>query len=496
MFLPSQAHASPERPIVVFTERHANAARLTALSAEAQALGLVLGLTLADARARMPGLVAIERDHAAEARMLDRLVAGARRYTPAVAPEPHDGLVLDIAGCTHPYGGEAGLARDFARRLATHGIEARMACGDTPEAARARARFAHTPRCDLHDLPVAALEAAPEVTLALRRAGLKTIGDLARRPSAMLTARFGDLALRLHRLLGEEDRRISPKRPHAPVFALRRFAEPIGRVDDALACLDDLMRETGVTLLERHEGGRRFEARLFRSDGKVAHVAIETGMPTRDPAILVRLLRERIDALADPLDPGFGFDLIRLDVTVTEPLAPTQTALEAGAPPGEPLAALIDRLAARLGTQRIVRAAPLDSHIPECASTPAAPAGTHAWPAPPEGEPPLRPLQLFDPPQRVADLIYGLPDGPPRRFTWRGRRHEVARWEGPERIAPEWWRRPGAPRAPDPGKARAGLTRDYYRVEDAAGYRFWLFRHGLQGREKAAPDWYVHGLFA
>ena len=483
-------------PPLVFTERHANAVRLSALSVAAEALGLQPGLTLADARARVPELVAIERDHAAEARMLARLVAGARRYSPAVAPEPPDGLVLDIAGCTHAFGGEAGLVRDLACRLAEGGIEARIAGGDTPESARARARFARTPGCDLHHLPVAALEAAPEVTVALRRAGLKTIGDLARRPSALLSARFGDLALRLHRLLGEEDRRISPARPPAPVFALRRFAEPIARTDDALACLDELMREAGTTLLERHEGGRRFEARLFRSDGKVAQVAVETGAPTRDAGVLIRLLRERIDALADPIDPGFGFDLIRLDVVRTEPLAPTQAALDAGAEAGEPLAALIDRLAARLGAQRIVRAQPLDSHLPECASMATTPAQEPCWPAPLPGEPPLRPIQLLDPPQRVADVTYGLPEGPPRRFTWAGRPHEIARWEGPERIAPEWWRRPGIPRAPDPETPHGPLTRDYYRVEDAAGHRFWLFRHGLQGRERTTPDWYLHGLFA
>jgi protein ImuB len=523
-----------QEPPTVFVEKINNAMRLTALSRAALALGLTPNLTLADARARVPDLIALDRNHPAEARLLARIVAGCARYTPMAAAEPPDGAILDITGCTHAFDGEDGLARDLAGRLAKFSPHASnpvraersrstlpdagdtsfdIACprvphrgspgaqderrntrtgvtfllghGDTPEQARALARFGRG-TCDLQALPVEALEADPAVTLALRRAGLKTIGALASRPRKMLAARFGDLAIRLGCLLGEQDRHITPERPLPPVFAIRRFAEPIGRVEDALACLEELGGQAAKTLLERHEGGRRFLARLFRSDGAVAAVEVTTGQPTRDPALLIRLFRERIDALSDPIDPGFGFDLIRLDVGGTEKLVARQDDHLATARHQEELAELVDRLSARLGPRRIYRARPENSHIPECAATACAPSHMPAWEAAPEDEPPMRPVRLFDPPQPVGAVMSEVPDGPPMRFTWGGRSYSIARWEGPERIAAEWWHR----------RDRGGKPRDYYRVEDADGHRFWLFRHGLHRSDGPEPAWYIHGLFA
>jgi protein ImuB len=481
----SPPHSGEDLPIV-FVEKQANAVRLTALSRAALSMGLAPGLTLADARARVPDLVAFDRDHGSEARLVAHVVALAGRYTPMVQGEPPDGAILDINGCSHIFDGERGLAADLAARLKYAGITARLALGDTPEQARALARFAPPGGANLHALPVEALETTPETTLALRRAGLKTIGALATRPRRMLAARFGDLALRLGRLLGEEDRRISPERPLPPVFALHRFAEPIGWVEDALACLEELGGQIAQILLERHQGGRRFAALFFRSDGAVARIEIGTGQPTRDPALLIRLFREKIDALSDPIDPGFGFDLIRLDVGRTERLAARQEDYTSPSRHEEGLAQLIDRLSARLGPRRIHRVQPENSHIPECAAAPGAPVRSPQWETSTPGEPPLRPLRLFDPPQPVEAVLSEVPDGPPMRFTWRGATHRVARWEGPERIAPEWWRR----------RDRGGHTRDYYRVEDEAGRRFWLFRHGLHVPAGPPPDWYLHGLFA
>jgi protein ImuB len=479
-----RAAASGDRP-VAFTEKQANAIRLTALSRAAAAIGLTPGLTLADARARVPDLVAIERDHAAEARLLARVVAFADHYTPMAQAEPPDGAILDISGCLYRFETEAGLTDDLAGRLSAGGVAARLACGRTPEQARALARFGTARTSQLPQLPVEALEADAAVTLALRRAGLKTIGDLASRPRRMLAARFGDLALRLGRLLGEEDRRISPERPLPQVHAEQRFAEPIGRVEDALACLEELGHCVSETLLERHEGGRRFVARFFRSDGRVLAVEVGTGQPTRDPALLIRLFRERVDALADPIDPGFGFDLIRLDVALAEPLAARQDDYTAPARPEEDLTELVDRLAARLGPRRIHRTRPENTHIPECAALPCAPVDRPAWDMPADEEPPFRPLRMLDPPQPVGAVVSEVPDGPPMRFTWKGRTYSIAHWEGPERIAAEWWRR----------RDRGGLPRDYYRVEDPDGHRFWLFRHGLHDPD-ATARWYLHGLFA
>jgi len=203
-------------------------------------------------------------------------------------------------------------------------------------------------------------------------------------------------------------------------------------------------------------------------------------------------MNERIETLSDPIDPGFGFDLIRLSVSIVEPLAVTQLRLEGGAVKEAEIAALIDRLSTRLGRTRIRRLAPQDTHIPEQMQLELPAVETSRpiadWPEAIAGEPPLRPLHLFDPPQPI-EVMAGVPDGPPHRFRWRRKLHDIKRFEGPERIASEWWkRRDGAIDKP-------GLTRDYYRVEDVRGRRFWVFRHGLFG-EKPKPQWYLHGLFA
>jgi len=253
-----------------------------------------------------------------------------------------------------------------------------------------------------------------------------------------------------------------------------------------------LAAEAAEQLEERKCGGRRFDATFFRSDGLSRMLSVETGQPTREPGDVIRLFQERVEGLSDPIDPGFGFDLIRLDVPVIEPLAAAQLKLEGGATGEVQVGALIDRLSTRLGRSRVQKLMPADSHIPEQAqlALPAVEAWqpAAAWQVSATGEPPSRPIHLFDPPQPI-EVIAEVPDGPPHRFRWRRVFHEVRRFEGPERIASEWWKRK------DGAVDRAGLTRDYYRVEDARGRRFWIFRHGLY-EEKPDPRWYMHGLFA
>ena len=501
--------------------------RIVAVDARALRLGIAPGLTLADARARVPELAAIDHDPHADAAWLERIADGCDRWTPMVALDPPDGITLDISGAAHLFGGEGALAADAERRIGALGLHLRHAVAGTPEAAQALARYQTRPAPDeaaaVRRLPVAALRLEDEVEVALGRAGLKTIGDLAQRPSAPLAARFGAEAVAaLDRLIGHADSRIVPRRALPALLFERRFAEPIARTEHALAILGELAGEAEETLEERRSGGRRFAARLYRSDGLTRDLAIETSLPTRDPKLVVRLMRERIDALADPIDPGFGFDMIRLAVPVVEALAPSQLALEGGAVSEDALAALVDRLGTRLGRGRIRRFAPRDTHRPEQRALPLPAMDLPApapWAAPTPGEPPLRPLHLFDPPQPI-EVLAEVPDGPPRRFRWRRTHHDVTRFEGPERIASEWWRvkverlpdpepsvlhpRPGrddleeTEEMPPPPHARPRplLTRDYFRVEDARGRRFWLFRHGLYGSETGDPGWYIHGLFA
>ncbi|MDB5679482.1 MAG: nucleotidyltransferase [Sphingomonas bacterium] len=472
-------------------EKVKGAQRLYAVDPAAARLGIEPGMTLADSRARVAELEAFDHvphdDHA----WLERLADGCIRYTPWVMIDAPDGLVLDVTGCGHLFAGETALAGDAIVRLARLGVVASHAFAGNPDAARALARYRTTGASEdeaVRRLPVAALGLDDEATLALKRAGLKTIGDVVVRPLSAIAARFGgEAATRVRRVIGEADSPLSPRIVKPPIFVERRFAEPVARTEFALEVLGELMAEVIGRLEETHEGGRRFVARFFRTDGLVQLLAVDTGRPSRDVPAVLRLFRERIDTLADPIDPGFGFDLIRLDIPVAERLDAAQLKLEGGAVAEAELAALVDRLTTRLGRGRIRRFAPRDRHLPEQAefTLPAAdPAPPGDWPALEPGEPPLRPIHLFDPPQQIESVIAGVPDGPPRQFRWRRTLHDVALAEGPERIAAPWW-------AP-----REAPTRDYYRVEDRRGRRLWIFRHGLFVDGKPALDWYVHGVFA
>ena len=466
--------------------------RLASVDAQAEDVGLRVGMPLADARAQIGELAVVPHDPVLDHDWLDRLAQGCARYSPLVALDAPDGLILDIAGVEHLYNGEAGLVADVEMRLARLGMTLRHALGPTADAARALARYQTRPAPDegqaIRRLPVAALELEAEATTALIRAGLKTIGDLASRPMANIAARFGaDAAMALRRLLGDAPSPLDPRTALPPVIADRRFAEPLGSTTHATRILAELVGEAIENLTERGKGGRHFHATFFRSDGLARSIAIETGHPTRDTALVMRLFAERMDSLRDPLDPGFGFDMIRLAVPRLERLAATQLKLEGGAVRDAAIDELADRLTTRLGRGRVRRLRPADTHIPEQAqlelSAIDAPA-PQPWPAPEDGEPPTRPFHLFDPPQPI-EVIAEVPDGPPHHFRWRRATHAIRRYEGPERIAAEWWRR----------RDNAGLTRDYYRVEDAQGRRFWLFRHGLYD-EKPDPRWYIHGVFA
>ncbi|MHB2170226.1 DinB/UmuC family translesion DNA polymerase, partial [Alsobacter sp. R-9] len=349
-------------------------------------------------------------------------------------------------------------------------------------------------------LPVAALAIDPAIAAALGRLGLKTVGDLAERARGPLAARFGTALIdRLDRALGRAEEPIAPRRPLPACTAERRFAEPIGHADDLHRSILALAGDLAGILQRRGEGARRLELVFFRADGAVRRLPVATGRPVRDPATVLRLYREVLDSLADPVDPGFGFDVMRLGALAVERMDAVQTGLDAAGDDEEALADLADRLAARFGRRRVLALSPQESHVPEraCLAEPvqglARPAaqGRDAGPGPGwadwtiAGEPPSRPIRLVDPPERI-EAVAEVPDGPPVRFRWRRVVHAVHRAEGPERIAPEWWRATGD----------APPTRDYFRVEDEAGRRFWLFREGLWSRETTAPRWFLHGLFA
>jgi protein ImuB len=225
----------------------------------------------------------------------------------------------------------------------------------------------------------------------------------------------------------------------------------------------------------------------------VRRLSVATSKPLRDTRALCRLFKERFATLADELDPGFGFDVVRLSVTTAEKTEPAQKDIVSSATGHDDIAHLIDRLGVRFGMRRVQRLGFAESRIPEFAVVavsardgPSAEALAKADTQPlQDTTAPARPLRLFERPEEI-DAIAEVPDGPPARFKWRRVMHEVAATEGPERIAMEWWR-------DDQGRP---FTRDYFRIEDKHGRRFWLYREGLYGRETNAPKWFVHGLFA
>lgn len=496
-----------DRPFATITKVK-GALRLATLNHAARGAGLGHGQTLADARAMVPDLVVDNADDAADIAWLDRLAAQCQDYTPSVTPHPPDALALDITGCAHLFGGEAAMLDALCQHMHGCGMTVAMGMASTAAGALALARHGGGPTdgdteaegAAIRALPVAALGLDRDASVALHRAGLKTVGALAGRPMATIAARFGPAAVdALRRLLGDAAEAPSPRPFATPVTAGRRFAEPMAHLDGIMPVIAQLFDSCGAALAARHLGGRRFVITLSRSDGAQRTLVIDTGRATRETPLLMRLVRERIGALADPIDPGFGFDAVHMRVARTQMLAPWQDALSHGvagrqqSSESEDVAALIDRLSTRLGPRRIHRMIARDSHIPEQAQQ-IVPAmlreAVTSWPVPDVDEPPARPLLLFDPPQRIM-VMAEVPDGPPLHFRWRDALHKVVRHEGPERIAAEWWRHDAGG---DRSKGRL-LTRDYYRVEDEAGNRFWLFRHGLYD-ERPDPIWYVHGLFA
>lgn len=478
----------------MLVEKQRGALRLAAVDPEALALGLQTGMTLADARARAPGVEAMPYDAAADAAWLGRLVTAFGRFSPMAARDEPHGLMLDVTGCAHLFGGEGGLV-EAARALAERaGLQARLSLARTPQTARALSRFgrggivaAGEDRAVARRLPVAALEAPGTDTVALKRAGLKTLGDLDDRPRASLAARFGaDFAQRLDRTLGLTDVRITPARSPSPIRADGVFFEPIQETEALQGVIADLLTETEGLLEARGLGARLFLLTVFRIDGEQRRIGVGVREALRDARVIERLLRERLASLATPIDPGFGLDQVRIEAARLRVMAPDQSAFEVLGRPAAALDPLVDQLSARLGAGAVLTLTSGASHLPEQAgrmssATRTEPAVGSDWPSLLPGDPPLRPLHLFDPPQPV-EAVALAPDSPPARFTWRRIQHRIVRAEGPERIEEEWWLRP---------KAR---LRDYYRVEDAEGRRFWLFRAGRFGDEPG-PRWYLHGLF-
>jgi protein ImuB len=507
---PDQAPgAPPPKPApFVLTDRGARGVTLHALNDGARSLGLHRGQNHADACAIAPHLVSAPAEPERDREALRRLALWAERFSPAVAADTtlpgQEGLFLDMTGGTHLFGGEAAMLADLRRRLAVAGIPARLAIADTPGAAWALARFSveaeviapsGRTREAIAGLPMEGLRLADDALVLLRRFGLKRIGELYGLPRAGLARRFrGEAGLRLverlDQALGVSGEALEPVRPAPAYRAFMVFAEPVTHIEGIAFRAPDLARALAEHLGRDGRGVRRLALIGFRVDGRTTAIEATLSAPADAPEHMLRLLREKG---LEHLDLGFGIDALMLVARQAEPMRARQNEMAedgrgAAAAP-EALAGLIDRLQARLGEGAVRRPQTRESWVPERSE-----AWVRAGPeAPSAGVVQIdrpRPILLLDPPESVVALAE-LPDGVPARFIWRRADRRVVKAQGPERLGAEWWR-------PEPGLMnRPARTRDYYRVEDDQGHRYWLFREGLYAREDAdhKPSWWLHGVF-
>ncbi|WP_256926798.1 DNA polymerase Y family protein [Sphingomonas sp. TZW2008] len=456
---------------------------------DARALGVHPGMAATHARALVSDLDFRPAEPEADAALLDRLaLLAVRRWSPIAAVSPKDGLWIDLAGCEHLHGGEERFCRRLIAFCRRAGFTARVAVADTPGAAHALARYGRgdliraapgATASALALLPIAALRLAPSALSAARRFGFETIADLLPVARGPLARRLGLPAItRLDQALGAVAEPITPREDAEVPLVERRLLEPIGTAEAIEQVMGDLLRDLANVLQERGIGARALRLTGLRVDGTEQVVAVGTSRPTREVPHLLRLLKLKIERI----DPGMGLEQFWLVAPHTEPL----DAVDLGAVlAGEALvrdpARLVDVIAGRIGPRAVFRVAPVESHVPERAVTRSDPNEMPGpWPKWP------RPIRLFARPEPLARVMALMPDQPPRRFEWRGKTYKIVAGDGPERVHGEWWRR----------DAEVWAVRDYYRVEDDAGGRFWVFRRG-DGFEDDTGDlsWWMHGVF-
>ncbi|MBX7535910.1 DNA polymerase Y family protein [Qipengyuania sp. GH1] len=485
-----------EKPFVL-TADTAHGPRIAATSRPGAAAGARPGMMLADARTLCPEIITAVADPAGDLVFLEKLAVWARRWGPWSAIDGTDGLLVDVTAVAHLFGGEDKLLVDVAAAFTQREVDMRCAIAPTAGAAWALAHHAASGtilqqhedmKARLGELPVEALRLDQDIVTVLRRLGLKKLGELSTIDSDAINRRFrnrkspsANPLTRLDQLLGRIPEPLLPVIPQKVPMVQRRLLEPIRHRQLLDQVVRDLAGDMARELEGRGEGARGLELGLWRVDGEVVTRHIELAAATREAAHIVRLFARKLD----DVDAGFGIEMLRLRAIWTEKLALDQSDIEtASQNHGIALSTLVDRLAVRLGPGAITRLVPFPSHIPERAQR-----GQSPLEPEPTSQGQLafhkRPLKLLDKAERIA-VLYATPDGYPKRFRWRGEVHDIKRVEGPERIAPEWWRERGSTR-----------LRDYYRIEDQRGRRYWIYRLGIIGDGRGdMPDWYLQGLFA
>lgn len=479
--------------------------RIVAVNQAARQAGIRHNHLLADARTLCPDLHVTDHDPDADNADLAQLALWCLRFTPLTAPDLPDGLLLDITGCAHLFGGEQGLKDEIENRLKRLGLRAHICFADTIGAAFAISRCGRQQHACVHleetrkalsPLPMKALRIEPETERRLAQVGLTRIGDILDKPRAPLAARYGEgLVKRLDQALGQRGESFSPLAEPPDYRIHQSFPEPILILEQVQACLPPLVTPLMQTLQQDGLGARRFDLHLAEVDGAVKTLSVRTGALCQDREHLIRLLSERLDKLCETFETGFGIEQLTLCLFDTEPVQAHQRTLMSGrkGTAETEFQALLDRYGNRLGFDNIGRFIPIESHIPErserLAPVTAKRKQDMLWPVFTRqvqgGDHLGRPILLLPTPEPI-EAMAEVPDGPPLQFQWRRVSHRILKAEGPERIAPEWWGR---------SAANAEPTRDYYRIEDGEGRRFWVFRQGLYERDET-PRWFMHGFFA
>lgn len=459
---------------------------ITAASPQAQAQGIQPGTVLADARALVPSLVALDDKPGLTGQLLQRIAEWCIRFTPAAAPDAPGGVVLDATGCAHLWGGEEAYLQDITQRLRARGYTSRCAVADTVGCAWAVARYGQNNNVvesgkqtqALLPLPVSSLRLDADTTVRLHKLGLRRVGDLVGLSRSALRRRFAPLLVqRLKQALGEEEENFTPVYPPVPYCERLPALEPIVTRTGIEAALQRLLHRICLRLRNEANGLRTASFRCYRMDGGAQGLEIGTGRATHSAEHVFQLFSLKLHTI----HPGEGIELFVLEATRVEACPPMQEEFWAdpGAANDQGVSELIDRLAGKLGPGIVHRYLPAEHWWPErsfkrTSSLNEEPSTSWQVTRP-------RPLHLLSPPAQI-DVTAPVPDYPPMNFRYNGTLHTVVHADGPERIEQEWW-------------IQEGEHRDYYCVEDEKGNRYWLFRSGHYSEEKA-PLWYLHGFFA
>ncbi|MDQ6814943.1 MAG: DNA polymerase Y family protein [Bacteroidota bacterium] len=471
-----------DTPFVLRTSSHGRMV-VTAANAVAEAKGIHAGMVLADARAIIPEVQVMDDKPEIIEKLLKAIAEWCIRFTPVAAIDPPDGIILDVSGCSHLWGGDKAYVDEIAKRLKHKGYYVRVAIADTIGAAWAVARYGDASVIEANEqcaallyLPPAALRLQTDAIELLNKLGLRQMKDFIGISDTALRRRFGNLiTTKLNQALGLEDECIEPVLPIVPYQERLPCLEPIVTATGIEIALQRLLEALCERFQKEQKGLRLATFTCYRIDGKVEKIQIATNAPSRNSKHLFKLFEIKISSI----EPDLGIELFVLEASKVEDHVASQQKLWESmcGLDNMHLAELIDRLAGKLGANTICRFLPDEHYWPERSYKPATSLQEQKMTEWRQVKP--RPIQLLSKPENI-EVTAPVPDYPPMLFRYQGKLHKIKKADGPERIEQEWW-------------IQNGQHRDYYTVEDEDGYRYWLFRLGHYDEDY---QWFIHGFFA